>query len=87
MDLTRAQLDQFSFSPVLYLIVPFYASLYFGMRASYWVAGAVALAYVGKLALYARDWYTDQGVLRDFLAQGRDGRAAIPGADNRSRAV
>src|SRR5207244_3944191 len=62
-----AQLDQFSFSPVLYLIVPFYASMYFSMRVSYWVAGLVALAYVGKLTWYQQDWYTDQGLVRDFL--------------------
>jgi signal transduction histidine kinase len=62
-----AQLDQFSFSPVLYLIVPFYASMYFSIRASYWVAGLVALAYIAKLTWYQRDWYTDQVIVRDFL--------------------
>ncbi len=62
-----AQLDQFSFSPVLYLIVPFYASLYFGMKPSYYVAGIVALAYVAKLTWYQSNWYEDEVILRDFL--------------------
>jgi signal transduction histidine kinase len=65
-----AQLDQFSFSPVLYLIVPFYASLYFGMRASYWIAATVGVAYIAKLTWYQRDWYTNEIILRDFLVFG-----------------
>ena len=62
-----AQLDDFSFSPFLYLLLPFTASLYFGMRVCYAVAGLVWLAYMAKIALYQVQWYSLQTDMHSVL--------------------
>ncbi|MFL5734548.1 MAG: sensor histidine kinase [Chloroflexia bacterium] len=62
-----AQLDAFSFSAFLYLVVPFMGFLYLGMRLCLLLAGFVLTVYVGKLFWYQVDWYTNQVTVREFL--------------------
>ncbi len=54
-----AQLDDFSFSPFLYMIIPFTASLYFGTRLSYALAGLAWVAYIAKVTWYQTGWVAD----------------------------
>ncbi|HMA34086.1 MAG TPA: sensor histidine kinase [Chloroflexia bacterium] len=53
-----AQLDDFSFSPFLYLLIPFTAALYFGVRVGYGVAGLVWITYLVKISFYQVRWYS-----------------------------
>lgn len=62
-----AQLDNFSFSPFLYLVIPFSAFLYKGMRFCYLMAGILLCVYLIKLALYSPQWYSDGAIVREFL--------------------
>jgi signal transduction histidine kinase len=48
---TVSQIDHFSFSAFLYLIMPLLACLYFGMRAGYALATVALLLYIVKHAL------------------------------------
>lgn len=62
-----AQLDNFSFSAFLYLVIPFNGFLYRGMRLCYTLAGLVLTVYLVKLTLYSPRWYTSGDVVREFL--------------------
>ncbi len=62
-----AQLDNFNFSPFLYLIPPFLAILYFGNRVGYALAALAWLTYLGKLWLRFPDWYKDSVSDNNFI--------------------
>jgi signal transduction histidine kinase len=62
-----AQLDDFSFSPFRYLLIPFAAALYFGRRVSYAAAALVWIAYLAKSTWYQADWYASTNGLHLFL--------------------
>ena len=64
---TMAQLDDFSFSPFLYLLIPFTAALYFGSRVSVAVAAGVWLIYLAKISLYGVRWYAVPADLHTVL--------------------
>ena len=62
-----AQLDDFSFSPFLYLVIPFTAALYFSSRVGYSLAALSWIAFVVKFSLYQPDWYTVPTALHQAL--------------------
>lgn len=62
-----AQLDDFSFSPFLYLLIPFTATLYFGMRGGGWAAVGVWLIYLVKISLYGVRWFSVQADIHSVL--------------------
>ncbi len=62
-----AQIDNFSFSPFLYLVIPFSAFLYKGMRFCYLMALLVLVVYVVKLNMLSPHWYSSGDIVREFL--------------------
>lgn len=62
-----AQLDNFNFSPFLYLIPPFLACLYFGNKVSYGVAAIAWITYVVKLWLRTSDWYHNDRIVNNLI--------------------
>jgi len=62
-----AQLDDFHFSPFLYLIIPFLAFQYFGNSIGYWLALAAWLTYLFKISLYNPLWYHFSNSFFNFL--------------------
>jgi signal transduction histidine kinase len=52
-------LDQFRYTPFLYLIVLFLACLYFGELVGYWLALLVWIVYFIKHMLYSADWLSN----------------------------
>ena len=62
-----AQLDNFNISPFLYLIPPFLATLYFGNRAGYLLAGLAWIVYQIKLWVREPYWYNDSRVVNNLI--------------------
>lgn len=86
-----AQLDGFSFSPFLYLVIPFSGFLYRGMRLCYMLAALVLVVYLAKLFWYIPNWYTSVDIAREFLIFAVGllfviTMAQVVGSEQRSRA-
>lgn len=62
-----AQLDHFNISPFLYLIPPFLATLYFGNRVGYLLAGLAWIVYQFKQWMYEPYWYQNGRVVNNFI--------------------
>lgn len=62
-----ALLDHFNISPFLYLIPPFLATLYFGNRTGYLLAGLAWIVYQCKQWIYEPYWYQNGRVVNNFI--------------------
>lgn len=62
-----AQLDYFRFSPFLYLLIPFHASLYFGSLVSYGLAALAWVAYLYKQTLHNPFWFYEPSGVHDTI--------------------
>lgn len=59
-----AQLDHFRFSPFLYLLVPFLATLYFGDLVGSWLAALAWIVYLVKHTLQHHNWYLESAEIQ-----------------------
>lgn len=62
-----AQLEHFTYSPFLYLLIPFTASLYFGSLVSYGLAGLAWVTYIGKETVYNPIWFYHANGVHDMI--------------------
>ncbi|HEY7123221.1 MAG TPA: sensor histidine kinase [Ktedonobacterales bacterium] len=62
-----AELDHFVYSPFLYLVIPFTASLYFGSLVSYGLAGLAWVTYITKETLYNSIWFHQANDVHDMI--------------------
>ncbi len=62
-----AELDHFVYSPFLYLLIPFTASLYFGSLVSYGLAGLAWVTYIAKETLYNPVWFYHANGVHDMI--------------------